>query len=150
MKLSIIEKLHLILIAVTVAGLIFSIRWSGQQHQALLKQMKLQSFSEYTKRYQEINMHMPLDIYNHDFNIDSLEESQQSELLRNMRAYFDLCSEEYYLGKNDLIENYIWAQWKSGMAMSMKSPAYQRSWEIISKHSAYDESFKLMINKMKL
>jgi len=149
MKLSIIEKLHLILIAVTIAGLIFSIRWSGQQHQALLKQMKLQSFSEYTKRYQEINMRMPLDVYDINYSIDELDEPQKNELLKNMRAYFDLCSEEYYLGKNDLIENYIWDQWKNGMNMSMKTPAYRRAWEIISKSSAYDESFIKMVNQMK-
>lgn len=61
------------------------------------KQYEFQFFAEYTKRYQDLILQMPKDIdtssiYNKDIDV-------------YMRLYFDLCSEEYYLHSEGVIDD---------------------------------------------
>lgn len=63
------------------------------------KQMRLNFFSEYTKRYQDIILHLPLTIHSQDFDLKKLkdfEPDKYDKTLRYMKVYFDLCSEELY------------------------------------------------------
>lgn len=68
------------------------------------KQRKLQMFAEYTRRYQDIFMNMPDDIYNGTAKIDTRTK-------RYMRLYFDLCSEEFHLWQNKEVPDEVWNLW---------------------------------------
>ena len=63
------------------------------------KQLQLNFFAEYTKRYQEIILRFPESINQDAFDFDTLQKNDRDITLRYMRAYFDLCSEEYFLWK---------------------------------------------------
>ena len=66
-------------------------------------QMKLNFFADYTKRYQEIMLHLPEDI---EINYNGFSELP-NEVKRYLRAYIDLCSEEYYLHQLKKVEHKI-------------------------------------------
>lgn len=79
-----------IAVFMTAIGLIYTIR-------SFNKQQKLIVFMDYTKRYQEICLNFPENINEVDFSFDKLDKGTREKTLRYMRAYFDLCSEEYHL-----------------------------------------------------
>lgn len=96
------------------------------------QQFQFQFFAEYTKRYQDLMLSMPkLDtssIGNKDFDT-------------YMRLYFDLCSEEYYLHSQGVIDDFVWGLWTEGIKTAMNKKKYQTAW--ISLGGYYDDpSFK--------
>lgn len=70
-------------------------------------------FIEYTRRYQEII----LNLY-----------SNPEKKAEYIRLYFDLCSEEYYLHKEGMIDDYIWNLWVDGMRTMMNCQQNQTAW----------------------
>lgn len=88
------------------------------------KQRKLQIFAEYTRRYQDIFMNMPDDIYNGTAKIDTRTK-------RFMRLYFDLCSEEYHLWQDGTVPDNVWQLWLEGMQIACNHQIYKNSWDAI-------------------
>jgi hypothetical protein len=91
------------------------------------KQIKLQNFIEYTKRYQEIVLNFPEGINRKDFVISKLPDDQQCRTMRYMRAYVDLCFEEYTLHERGFIDNDLWSIWEGGMKTAFSKPAFQEA-----------------------
>ncbi len=112
------------------------------------KQLKLNFFANYTKRYQEIMLHLPFSIYNEDFNFNDLKADEKEQILKYMRAYFDLCSEEYHLWKNGNINKDVWEEWKSGIdfAFSKSQSPFVMAWEGMDKNT-YPEFSEYVENK---
>ena len=65
------------------------------QGQRLTRQLTLQNFADYTKRYQKIILEFPEDITEPTFKLAGRDDYEKT--MRYMRAYFDLCYEEWYL-----------------------------------------------------
>lgn len=105
------------------------------------KQLQLQFFSDYTKRYQEITLNLPERINESDFNIPTLDQPVRERTLRYMRAYFDLCSEEYFLWRGKNISNNTWNEWKSGILFALSKPAFKQAWEIIKLDTVHYNDF---------
>lgn len=97
------------------------------------KQRKLQLFSAYTRRYQDIFMNMPDDIYSGEVSINDRTK-------RYLRLYFDLCSEEYHLWQDGAIPPQVWDLWIDGMRIAVKHSIYRKSW--IALRDEYNEDFK--------
>lgn len=97
----------------------------------VVRQNKLTMFAEYTRRYQDIFMNMPDDIYSGDVPMDERTK-------RYMRLYFDLCSEEYHLWRHNVIPNKVWELWKEGMQIATDSPIYKEAWNAI-KHEYFTD-----------
>ncbi len=135
----------LTLVTLIVAGL--GIMW--QMHQ-LSKESKLIIFMGYTQRYQEILIHFPIDIAKDDFNLEVFLEKEENkdELLLWMRAYFNICSEEYQLGKDKLIDKHIWKLWDAGIVSSMSKPSFQNAWKRIEVCNYYNEDFHNYITRI--
>lgn len=147
-KLSSSDKIHLALLTATILGLGIAIFHNGKQHTSLLQQMKLASFTDYTKRYEQIVLSFPEEIHQSDFQLTALEKADRDYILKYMRAYFDLCSEEYYLYTSDLIEQRIWELWEAGIAMNLSKPAFRQAWFIVSEDTAFDPSFLQLMNRL--
>lgn len=109
------------------------------------KQLQLQFFADYTKRYQEIILNFPEQINDHDFSIDDLASEARDKTLRYMRAYFDLCSEEYFLWKNGRIDNKTWEEWKSGMCFAFSKPAFKQAWNKLHMDTIYYGDFTSLV-----
>lgn len=129
------------LAGVLVAG--FAIRTSIQQ---LNQQLTLQQFADYTKRYQEIILEFPEDINEPGFDLTGRPDSNQT--MRRMRAYFDLCFEEWYLNQRQLLDSAIWNLWQEGMKEALSKPAFQQAWTIIKRDSSFGENFERFIEEM--
>lgn len=96
------------------------------------KQHLFQFFSDYTHRYQDLILHMPS-------NIDNLP-LDNNDLQTFMRLYFDLCSEEFYLHSQGVIDDEVWNLWIEGMRTAMKREKFQTAWKSFGS-SYHDQSF---------
>ncbi|MDO6838506.1 hypothetical protein Q4602_03400 [Paraglaciecola chathamensis] len=117
---------------ITAAGLLYTIRNFN-------KQQKLMVFMDYTKRYQEILLNLPLNIYDSDFCIDKLDVHEEEKTLRYLRSYFDLCSEEYHLYLQKHISKETWKEWESGIKLVLEKTAFRTAWERLNVDSYYEE-----------
>lgn len=97
------DFIQILIVALMIGGLYLALRSNNQQLSTFNEQLKLNFFSDYTKRYQEIILHFPEDINEKDFDY-KLSLKEKDKTMRYMRAYFDLCSEEFYLNKKFKIE----------------------------------------------
>ena len=132
----------------TVVGLFFSLRYNRKQLKAYNKNLKLNFFADYTKRYQEIILNFPESINRSDFEFDQLEENVRNITMRYMRAYFDLCSEEYDLKRAGYIEDSIWDYWKLGIEFAYSKRAFRDAWGIIKLDTIYYPEFSSWIERI--
>lgn len=110
------------------------------------KQLQLNFFADYTKRYQEIILNFPESINEENCKIESLDKEIKDKTLRYMRAYFDLCSEEYYLWKKGNIDNDTWKEWESGIKFAFSKPAFKQAWEVLRLDTIYYGEFTKFVN----
>lgn len=100
------------------------------QHDSDLQRKQAQEsfFSEYTRRYQDIILHMPA-------------EESHPEWLKYVQLYFDLCSEEFHLQEMGLIDDKVWRLWVEGMQETMKQKSLRTAWKYPLGQLYTDESF---------
>ncbi|RJQ48993.1 MAG: hypothetical protein C4528_01510 [Gammaproteobacteria bacterium] len=110
------------------------------QIRKLNEQLMLQHFADYTKRYQEIILQFPENINEASFVLAS--HPDYSRTMRQMRAYFDLCFEEWYLNQRKLLDKEIWNVWKSGMEAALSKPAFKQAWAQIKKDTNFGVAFE--------
>lgn len=93
-------------------------------------------------------LNFPENINRSDFDYNKLGKEEHDKTMRYMRAYFDLCSEEYDLWNNNHIEKRIWENWESGIEYAFSKKAFQEAWKIISFDTMYYPEFATWINGM--
>jgi len=128
------------LISVLIA--LFSLRDASRNFK---KQLKLQFFADYTKRYQDIMLNLPSIAYDESANIEDLPEEDRENLLKYMRAYFDLCSEQYYLNKVGHLEEEIWSEWSAGIKYLFGKQIFHQAWQKINQQKGYYPEFSQWI-----
>jgi hypothetical protein len=114
----------------------------------LSKQLKLTTFSDYTKRYQEITLNFPENINEEDFDFEKLTPDIKNKTFRYMRAYFDLCSEEYYLWKEGNLDDNVWEKWESGIKYALSKTAFKNGWQYINKTTQHYDDFGKFVNNI--
>ena len=111
-------------------------------------EFEFQVFIEYTRRYQEIILNFPENINIEKFKFPK-EKEKKDKILRYMRAYFDLCSEEYFLKETDnVLKVKHWKNWKKGMEKAFTKTAFKESWKIINKDASYNDDFKNFVENI--
>lgn len=90
---------------------------------------KFQFFSEYTRRYQDLILHSPCD-----FHCLSISNEKEKTF---MQLYFDLCSEEFYLHNQGVIDDHVWNLWVEGMKAAMIKQNFQAAWKYLAQ--LYDD-----------
>lgn len=118
-----------------------------KQLDGLNKQAKLQVYAEYTKRYAEIVQRFPEDINTTDFVMSSRGKEQEG-IMRAMRAYFDLCFEEWDLNEKGLISKDFWITWREGMSTALSKPAFKQAWALIQVDSVFGTKFVNFVSEM--
>jgi hypothetical protein len=111
------------------------------QNRAAAKQVRLQNFIEYTKRYQDIILNFPETINESTFMLDTLSEDVRAKTMRYMRACFDLCYEEFVLHEKKFIYDEFWEIWKDGMKAAFGKHAFKEAWQKISKDTSFSSQF---------
>jgi hypothetical protein len=134
------EVVSIVGVFITAVALWFTVR-------SFKKQLQLNFFSEYTRRYQEITLNLPESINDDDFDYGSLPPDVKDKTMRYMRAYFDLCSEEYFLKSKGNIDNDTWQEWETGMKFAFSKSAFQQAWEMLQLDTTYYGEFSKFVNK---
>lgn len=142
--LSFSESVDLLTLLVAVGGLWLVLRQIRQVNEQLF----LQHFSDYTKRYQEIVLEFPESINEQSF--DLANDPKHDYVMRQMRAYADLCFEEWFLHSNFSIHPKIWATWNDGMDTAFSKRAFRDAWAAIKKHTKYGPAFEAFIDEKAL
>lgn len=132
-----------LLTLITILVIVF---FNSIQYWQMRKQLKNNFFAEYTKRYQEIVLHLPLDIYEDTFSFDKLEKKEREEILRYIRVYFDLCYEEYFLHKNGNIDKKVWNDWREGICFAFSKRAFKEAWDKFYADSDFYKDFKKYVD----
>ena len=110
----------------------------------LSRQITLQTFADYTKRYQSIILNLPEDINASDFVLNG-DRSDYTKTMRYMRAYFDLCFEEWDLNRLKMIDTRHWSVWRGGIETALSKPAFKQAWEIIRKDTRFGREFESFV-----
>jgi hypothetical protein len=131
---------------ITSIGIILTLVNNNKHIKNFNKQLKLNFFADYTRRYQEIILNFPMTINKKSFNYDDLPTDEKNKTLRYMRAYFDLCSEEFDLWRTGYIEDRIWKNWNERIELTFSKQAFMDAWEIISRDTIYNPDFTNWIN----
>lgn len=129
-------------VAVLIA--VFTLAYQIRQER---KSSHLQAFAEYTRRYQEIMSDLPSDILSEAIDLESLDQQVREKILRTMRAYFDMCSEEYYLFEQRILKKEVWDLWELGMRDGFRRPAFRQAWEIIQRDKYYFKEFAQFVEE---
>lgn len=141
--------IQILTVIISLSALIMAIYNLFFQIKSFQKQLKLNFFSDYTKRYQYIISNLPSNIDKETFDYQKLSEDKKDEVLRYMRVYFDLCSEEYFLYKRDYIDSHVWEIWKEGITDNFKYNSFREAWIFINDNSSfYDGKFKEWIDSI--
>lgn len=120
--MNISDTIQFFMLLVAAVAIVVSSIMSQRAIKASMEQSKIQTFAEYTKRFQDILMAMPKSVYDGSDTIDN-------EVLRYMELYFNLCSEEYYLHTKGTIDD-VWDKWLTGIKLTMKRKVYQDAWKM--------------------
>lgn len=129
------------LLFVTALALLWQIYRSNQL-------AHLENFRSYTERYQDIFLKLPVGIEDDDFQLALLRDDEKENLLRWIRAYFDLCSEEYYLQRRGYLCRDVWKLWNGGMKDSFKKPAFKQAWSMLQKDGYYASEFAKHVSSL--
>jgi hypothetical protein len=139
----------IITVFISAIGIIVAIINNTSQSRIMNDQLKVQNaqirtdlFAEYTKRYQEIMLHLPLDIEKDDFELNKCKKAEIDQTIRYIRVYFDLSAEEYFLHENGKIEEKVWQEWLQGMKYLINKPSFIRIWDEYYCNTEYYSSFK--------
>ena len=123
---------------ISIISLLISV-WSRiSSNQQILSNQRINIFAEYTKRYQDIILSMPHEIYNNN------EDTSNPLVLKYMMLYFNLCSEEFYLRQEKFVPSDVWDKWVEGMRITVRHAVYKAGWEKIA--HTYNAEFCQFIN----
>ena len=128
---------------ITLIGVAIAASALWWQIRGLRRQLLIQTFADYTKRYQEIILNFPENINEPNFDMSSQKDVDKT--MRYMRAYFDLCWEEFYLHENKLIDEKVWSTWKDGMHFAFSKEAFRQAWVKIKKDTHYATQFVKLV-----
>jgi hypothetical protein len=115
------------------------------QLRSLSTQIRLQHYSDYTRRYQELVLKFPEEVQSTDFKLEGRPD--YDELMRHFRAYMDLCFEEWDLNNRKLIDPRFWEGWRAGMQFAFSKPAFKQAWKRIKRNSCFGEEFEAFVDE---
>jgi len=70
-----------------------------------------------------------------DFTLEQVRDSEA--LLVNVRSYFNLCAQEFFMHRKGVIEPAIWDNWEEGFVQCMHLPVSGRCASKLSAIFAY-------------
>lgn len=94
------------------------------------RSVQLQTFSDFTHRYDDIITSLPASFGAKLFTVDE-KLFDDPAAVRAAHRYFNLCSEEFYLHSKKYVDNKIWDQWKREIEKNVNSPFFERHKETI-------------------
>lgn len=117
---------------------------------AVQTQLRITVFSEYTKRYSAIAEKLPFDARRpgEQRDIERLQPADKEKALNAMRLYFNLCSEEFFLQQERLLDKRTWEIWQTGMRDAARLPYFASSWEYLRQEYEFYGDFLAFMDEL--
>ena len=115
------------------------------QIRQIYRQSRLTSFSDYTKRYQEILLNLPSNYFSDLFGSEIITMEEQERIRRYIRIYFDLCSEEFFLHEQRYLPRRVWQEWEQGIISNFRLSHVALEWKRSSESTDLYNDFKKYI-----
>ena len=109
---------------------------------------RLQFYAYFWNRFDRLLDAFPLRVFEPDFTLDEAEDEEA--LMVNMRSYFNLCAQEYFMYRQGVIEEEIWHNWEVGLIHCMSLPAFREAYFKLNAMSAYREFHDWLSTKVDL
>lgn len=132
----------------TFTGLIIAAITLFLQIRSVRRQIAIQTFHDYTRRFQEIIFKLPEEIHEAKFDLEAASPAIKSKILKIMRIYFTICLEEYHLHEQRMIDAVIWTLWTDGMRATLSKPAFTQAWHRLQQEFKYNTHFVNFINSL--
>lgn len=129
--------------AVTTGATVLSVFIAGyalwRQLSFLRRQMAIQHFSDYARRYAEVIERLPERIHEPTCRLDDFAATD--DVMPILRGYFSVCFEEWYLHERGYFDHGMWDLWCEGLRNLLKKPAVREAWERIANDTDYGPGF---------
>ncbi len=110
---------------IALAQIVFTVK-------SIRDQLWIATFSEYTARYLNIVRDLPSDLRTpRGGTLDDLPPDERGRVLNSVRAYLNLCSEEFYLHNRGVLDKETWKIWSIGIRDTLKLPWVMTSWPVL-------------------
>jgi hypothetical protein len=133
--------------AITTAATILSVLIAGyalwRQLSFLRRQMAIQHFSEYARRYAQVVERLPERI--HESECHLIDLGPADTVMPAIRTFFATCFEEWYLHERGYFDQGMWNTWRQGMRNLLTKPAIREAWERISGDTDYGKEFAAFV-----
>lgn len=97
-----------------------------------LSRDQLDVFLTYTERFERVMATLPSEAREQSLdtaNADVVNKLNNKDCRAALVRYINLCSEEWYLARHELIEPFLWERWQSLMRSMLKNRVVAEMWE---------------------
>jgi hypothetical protein len=136
---SIEQTLSLLLVVVTLGLAVATLAVAIVTVRGFKDQLQLQTFAEYTRRYNELIEALPFAAGGPAplIELRGLGPSERERVMKTMRRYFNLCWEELHLHKSGRIDAKTWEIWVAGIRDTLRSPFFRQAWRDLKAEYTY-------------
>lgn len=124
-KVLVINQIALVVTAIGVLGVIYSLR---QNHRERLRQFE----AMYVQRYWSLMDELSLKVLAGE-DIPALAEGDEKAI----RAYFLLCEDELELRAESCIADHTYRIWADAICIQLKQPAFAKAWAQVRAEEAF-------------
>lgn len=112
------------------------------------QQLWLHTYATYTERFADISRRIPLQARRDPvrFSLSQVDPIQRDELLNVALLYLNLCSEEFYLARQGMIDDKTWAIWEGEMKAALRRRWMQEAWGELKDEYDSDPEFCRLVN----
>ena len=130
------EMISLAVQAIGYCGIVVSIL-------LVYRQMHVNIFCEYTKRFLDIEQELSPFIRDliENKSYDDFNADEKRQIRNVMRKYLNMCSEEFHLQRSGFIKKSTWKVWELGIKETINIPAMRSALIEIKKEYMYFEEF---------
>lgn len=97
--------------------------------------------AQYSKRYQDILLQLPLPVLRGQEHADHM---QRDKIAGALHAYVDLCAEQEFMHRAGAIPEEVWTNWREGIIHNFTLAGIRKVWEEVGKAQRYDGLRKLL------
>lgn len=134
--------------AITTVATVLSVLIAGyalwRQLSILRRQMTIQHFSDYARRYAEIVERLPERIHEPGCRLDDVGPA--AVVMPAMRGFFAVCFEEWYLHERGYFDQGMWDLWRLGMRSLLRKQAVREAWKQIARDTDYAPKFVAFVD----
>lgn len=138
------EIITLLLSIITTGAVIGGAGFGVSQLRGVQRQLKVTVFTTYTERYSRILEKLPQD--GDEAERSAIQGALASKYVTPIRQFLDLCSEEYYLNSQKLLDKQVWELWKKGILFHLQTKLFRDIWENVKNKEGYAPEFVVFID----